>query len=228
METFACLYIIRGEPYRPGTCVNLSAEETVAGRSSKHSSPDISFSNAFISRKHFMIRKEQGRAVLYDMGSRHGTEVNGNRLPENTPYRLQSSDIIKLAKGMIVIHFSYIFEDQTLEFEPMLNTERLHAIEEPIVIHWEKRECIVEGKKITMSEKEYSLMKVLFDNANQLVPVEDIKRNVWPERSAGPDGAPDVSIDELNALVYRIRKKYGKHSFIISAVRGSGYILEKD
>ncbi|WP_248924898.1 FHA domain-containing protein [Paenibacillus hamazuiensis] len=228
MDTFACLYLIRGEPFRPGTCINLSAEETVVGRSAGDVSPDVSFTNAFISRKHFMIRRENERAVLYDLGSRHGTEINGDRIDPHTPYVLQSSDIIKLARGMIVIHFSYIFADQTLEFEPIMNTQQLHALEQPVVIHWEKRECIIDGKRIAMSEKECSLMKVLHDNANHLVSIEELKKTVWPERSPGPDGVPDVSIDELNALVYRIRKKYGKHSFIISAVRGSGYILEKD
>jgi DNA-binding response OmpR family regulator len=39
---------------------------------------------------------------------------------------------------------------------------------------------------------------------------------------------PDASMDELNALVYRIRKKYGSEAFTINAVRGSGYILEKE
>lgn len=175
-----------------------------------------------------MIRRERGKAILYDLGSRHGTEVNGEPLEPHTPHPLQSFDIIKLARGMVVLHFSYMFADQTLEFEPISLTQQLHLMEESYSINWEKRECTVNGQRIAMSEKEYGFIKVLTDHANQLVPFEDIKKTVWPERSADADGIPDVSMDELNALVYRIRKKYGKDTFTISAVRGSGYVLEKD
>lgn len=228
LDTYACLYVIRGEPYKPGTCIQLSQEEAVVGRSSQEHVPDIAFSNAFVSRKHIVLRKEGERTVLYDLGSRHGTELNGIRIEANRPYPLQTLDIIKLAKGMIVLHFSYIFADQTLELEPLTHTMQMDPVVPPLTIDWEKRECLVDGKRISMSEKEYLLIKCLYDQANKLVTLEEIKQQVWPERSAGPDGLPDVTVDELNALVYRIRKKYGKYTFVISPVRGTGYVLEWD
>jgi Response regulators consisting of a CheY-like receiver domain and a winged-helix DNA-binding domain len=226
LDNYANLYIVRGEPYRSGACINLNAEETVVGRASQIFFPDVAFTNAFISRKHFVIRKERDKAVLYDLGSRHGTEINGERVTPHYPYPLNNFDIIKLAKGMTVLHFSYLFADQTLEIEPLSNTRQLELPELPFEIHWEKRECVVEGKRMAMSEKEYLLLRVLHDNANRLVPMEDIKRSVWPERLSAEGAVPDVSLDELNALIYRIRKKYGKDTFLISAVRGSGYVLE--
>ncbi|MCR2803902.1 FHA domain-containing protein [Paenibacillus soyae] len=228
MESFACLYVVRGEPFPSGTCVNLSEDETVVGRTSNQQTPDLAFTNAFISRQHFVIRKENEQAVLYDLGSRHGTEVNGERLTPHQPYKLNNFDIIKLAKGMTVLHFSYLFADQTLDIEPLSITRRLQVAELPLTIHWEKRECVVEGKRILMSEKEYLLIRLLYDNANRLVPLDVIKSSVWPERSAGEGGIPYVSLDELNALIYRLRKKYGKDTFLISAVRGSGYVLESE
>jgi pSer/pThr/pTyr-binding forkhead associated (FHA) protein len=208
--------------------LNLSFDETLVGRESNQMTPDLAFTNPFISRQHFVIRKEQDKAVLYDLGSRHGTEINGVRLTPRNPYPLNNFDIIKLAKGMTVLHFSYIFAEQTLEIEPLSITRQLEIPELPLTIHWEKRECVVEGKRIPMSEKEYLLIRVLYENANRLVPLEDIKSRVWPERPPGTDGIPDVTLDELNALVYRVRKKYGKDTFLISAVRGSGYVLESE
>ncbi|WP_426453257.1 FHA domain-containing protein [Paenibacillus sp. S-38] len=228
MDTYASLYVIRGEPFRSGTCLNLAAPETVVGRASNTYSPDFAFSNAFISRKHILIRREGDQAVLYDCGSRHGTELNGELIEPGRAYPLQSFDIIKLAKGMTVLHFSYVFADRTLELEPLSITQRLDEPLGAMTIHWEKRECVVNGKRIAMSEKEYLLLQLLHEQANRLVPISEIKEGVWPERSAGPDGAPDVTMDELNALVYRIRKKYGKDTFLISSVRGSGYVLETD
>ncbi|SDD41445.1 Transcriptional regulatory protein, C terminal [Paenibacillus sp. UNCCL117] len=232
LDTYACLYVIRGEPFRSGTCLDLTADETVIGRATNKDAPDFAFSNAFISRKHVVIRREGEQAVLYDLGSRHGTELNGSMVKPHVGYPLKSFDIVKLAKGMTVLHFSYIFADQTLEFEPLSLTQHLNLqgkeLERAgtVALYWEKRECVVGGKRIAMSEKEYLLLHLLHEEADRLVPVEEIKRAVWPERSAGKDGIPDVTMDELNALVYRIRKKYGKDTFAISAVRGSGYILE--
>jgi pSer/pThr/pTyr-binding forkhead associated (FHA) protein len=208
--------------------VNLSGKELIVGRMTNEDVPDLAFSNAFISRKHFMIKRENDLAVLYDLGSRHGTEINGSRIDPYTPHPLQAFDIIKLAKGMVVIHFSYLFADQTLEFEPVNYPRQWDIQEAGFTINWEKHECRVDGQRITMSEKEYGLIKVLDEHANQLVPFDKIKKTVWPERSMGYDGVPDVSMDELNALIYRIRKKYGKDTFTISAVRGSGYVLEKE
>lgn len=188
----------------------------------------MAFTNAFISRRHLVIRKEQERAVLYDLGSRHGTEINGIRLMPHYPYPLKNFDIVKLAKGMTVLHFSYMFAEQTLDIEPLSITRRLEVPDPPLTVHWEKRECVVEGKRIPMSEKEYLLLRVLYENAQRLVPIEEIKAKVWPERLPVAEGVPDVTLDELNALIYRVRKKYGKDTFLISAVRGSGYVLESE
>jgi DNA-binding response OmpR family regulator len=79
-----------------------------------------------------------------------------------------------------------------------------------------------------MSEKEFSFLQLLHDRANTLVTIDEIKRVVWPERSPSLTGTPDVSLEEINTLVYRIRKKYGRETFLISSVRGNGYIMEKD
>lgn len=226
LEDYASLYIIRGEPYRSGTCVNLNEEETLIGRVSNQLTPDVAFTNAFISRQHFVIRKEQDKAVLYDLDSRHGTEINGVQVIPHKPYPLNNFDIIKLAKGMTVLHFSYLFADQTLDIEPLSITRQIEIPELQPQIHWEKRECVVDGERIPMSEKEYLLIRLLYDNANRLVPLEDIKTIVWPERSQEAGDVPDVTLDELNALIYRVRKKFGKDTFLISAVRGKGYVLE--
>ncbi|QHT60964.1 FHA domain-containing protein [Paenibacillus lycopersici] len=227
MDNFACLYVIRGEPYQPGTCINLNLNGTLIGRQSVQLQPDLAFSNPFISRQHFIIRREQDKAVLYDLGSRHGTEINGIRLTPHTPYPLNTFDIIKLAKGMTVLHFSYMFAEQTLELEPFSIARQLENPDQ-LTVNWEKRECVVEGKRIPMSEKEYLLIRVLHEHENRLVPLEEIKSRVWPERSPGAGGVPDVTLDELNTLIYRVRKKFGKDSFMISAVRGSGYMLETE
>ncbi|SMF28164.1 FHA domain-containing protein [Paenibacillus barengoltzii] len=228
MDTFACIYILRGDPFRPGTCIYLDQETTEIGRTSSESFPDMAFTNIFISRKHLMIRKEGDRAVAYDLGSRHGTELNGVRMIPHAPYVLETNDILKLARGTCVLHFSYSPGEQTLEFEPVHESTHSETTEGAVTIHWEKRECIVNGVKISMSEKEYLLLQLLHEHANRLVTIREIKQTVWYDRNPGPDGLPDVTIDELTTLIYRIRKKYGRDTFQINAIRGSGYILETE
>ncbi|MGG6312715.1 FHA domain-containing protein [Paenibacillus macerans] len=229
METFACIYILRGDPYRPGTCLNLEQNVTEVGRASSDTVPDMAFTNIFISRRHLAIRKEEGRAVAYDLGSRHGTELNGVRMIPHAPYVLETNDILKLARGTSVLHFSYSPGEQTLEFEPFgALTQPEETMSGSVTIHWEKRECVVDDVRIAMSEKEFLLLQLLHEHPNRLVTIRDIKQKVWYDRNAGPDGLPDVTIDELTTLIYRIRKKYGRDTFQINAIRGSGYILEKE
>ncbi|CAG7644133.1 hypothetical protein PAESOLCIP111_04631 [Paenibacillus solanacearum] len=138
MDIFAFLYVTRGEPYQSGTCVNLSMDETWVGRISNHLNPDMAFTNAFISHQHFVIRKEQEKAVIYDLGSRNGTEINGLRLTPHTPYPLNNFDIIKLAEGAAVLHFSYVFAEQTLEIQPLSISRQLEIRELPPTVRWEK------------------------------------------------------------------------------------------
>ncbi|MEF2965903.1 FHA domain-containing protein [Paenibacillus sp. M1] len=223
------MYIIRGEPYRPGTCINLSEPDTEVGRASKDNSPDVAFSNIFISRKHLQIRREGEKAVLYDLGSRHGSEVNGVRVIPYAPYVLETNDRIELARGTAVLHFSYTTGEQTLEFDALrTEPERVESEAGHVTILWEKRECHIDGHKIPMSEKEFLLIQLLHQHINRLVTMAEIKSVVWHDRALGNDGLPDVTADEISALIYRIRKKYGKDAFRITAVRGNGYILEGD
>ncbi|MFC4808856.1 FHA domain-containing protein [Paenibacillus sp. GCM10023250] len=228
MDNYAYLYVISGEPYSPGTCVNLTDDTMLIGRVAHQSAPDLAFTNAYISRQHVIIRRERDKALLYDLGSRHGTELNGVRMTPHKPYLLHNFDRIQLSKGLVVLHFSYSFAEQTLDIEAPRADAQPDEAEARLIIHWDKRECIVEGKRIPMSEKEYLFLRALHEHPNQLVPLNEIKASVWPERLQGEEGIPDVTLDELNALVYRVRKKYGKDTLLINAVRGSGYILETE
>lgn len=165
--------------------------------------------------------------MLYDLGSRHGSEVNGVRAIPHAPYVLETNDRIELARGTAVLHFSYTSGEETLEFESVQevpDTVCLAAGHAEVL--WEKRECHIEGRKISMSEKEYLFLRLLHQHTNRLVTIAEIKCHVWHDRLPGADGLPDVTADEINALIYRIRKKFGRDTFRITAVRGNGYILE--
>ncbi|MCX7568643.1 FHA domain-containing protein [Tumebacillus sp. DT12] len=221
MEPFACLYVEKGEPYQPGACLFLEADETVIGRPAQQAVPDIPFANAYISRRHAAIRREGGRVLLYDLGSKHGTEVSGEIVAPFTPFPLRTSDVIRLAGGMIVLRFSHTFADQTLELEPLtLPAEGLR-------IDRDRRLCYVNGEPIPMSDKEWRLLVTLQEREEALVSLEAIKRAVWPERAVEEGGVPDVGTDELSSLVYRLRKKMQDSGYQIQTIRGQGFLFER-
>jgi len=49
---------------------------------------------ASISRKHVEVKYDMGRWVITDLGSRNGTELNGNRIDPQMPTALNSGDLI--------------------------------------------------------------------------------------------------------------------------------------
>jgi pSer/pThr/pTyr-binding forkhead associated (FHA) protein len=231
MEPFACLYIEKGEPYQAGACLVLEADETVIGRTSSDQRPDIAFANAFVSRRHLVIRRDNDGVFLCDLGSKHGTEVGGTRVPPHTPVPLRNKDTISLAGGLVVLRYSDQLTDQTLELERSEIERRLAHLptrgEPAFRIDKEKRVCHVHGQPVFMTDKEWRLFTLLYEQATLLVPLDEIKRAVWPERSYD-GGVPDVGNDELTSLVYRIRKKLQKSPLHIHTVRGSGYLLEEE
>jgi DNA-binding response OmpR family regulator len=228
VEPFACLYIEKGESSHGGSCLLLEADETVIGRPSHQYVPDIAFINAFVSRRHLVIRNENGKAVLYDLGSKHGTEINGIPLQPNTAYPLKANDKVSLAQGMVVMRYSNYISEMTLEIESEALAEHLrNMLQTPAFsVDREKRLCYINGESVFMSDKEWRLFLMLFDRANVLVTNEAIKREVWPERSLDPEGVPDVGNEELSSLMYRIRRKLQKSNFEIHTIRGVGYIFE--
>lgn len=228
MEPFACLYMEKGEPFAPGARILLEREETVFGRPSHDAVPDVALLNAFVSRRHLMIRQEHGQPVIVDLGSKHGTELEGRVLQPHVSYPLHEMDVISLAKGMVVMRFSHHFSDQTLELEPRIVMGQKPKEPPSLRVDQEKRVCFVNGEAVYMSEKEWRLFLMLYEKANILVTIEDIKRAVWPERTPDPLGVPDVGNEELSSLVYRVRKKLQHSHFNIQTIRGGGFIFETD
>lgn len=226
MEPFANLCIVKGDPEQIGVRMDIGSDELIVGRASSGYMPDVSIANVFISRRHCMIRRENGKAVLYDLGSKHGTSLSGELLEPHVPYPLSESDRISLAHGAVILHFAYAFSEFTLEIDPQILSSRLKE-QAPLQIDREKRECLVDGRRIALSGKEWLLFQLLIDHANEMVPIDELKKIVWTERLNADTGIPDVGTDELNALLYRVRKKTDNPYYAIKTVRGIGYIYEE-
>jgi len=96
--------------------------------------------------------------------------------------------------------------------EPVLNISG-------ITLDAKERTCQVSGRELTLTGKEFALLKMLMANANKLITREEIMNTVWGYDFMGESRTLDVHIKEL-------RQKLGNAGMaddLIETVRGVGY-----
>lgn len=225
MSYLAWLTVEKGEPYKPGTQINVGQGRFLLGRASTRGTPDAAFSDPLISREHCSLFGQNNAIVLCDLGSRHGTTVNGTRLQPDERRYLKDGDRISLAAGVVEMIYRQADDaERTVDFAeqpPNRPTSEASVYLEP-----DRHECYVDGQIVPLVGKEWSFLELLYTNANKTVPYDKIKTVVWPERVTGRSPIPDVLVDELNVLIYRLRKKLGHRGYMIETIRGCGCILK--
>ncbi|MEQ8174795.1 MAG: FHA domain-containing protein [Syntrophomonadaceae bacterium] len=232
MNGVKCFIVIeQGEPYEKGTEIILSPGAVVLGRPWKDNQPDIPFISPHISKKHVELSVKNGVVNLVDLFSKHGTQINGLDIQPEKPYVLKNKDSVSLAKGKVQFQLLMHFESSS-ENTVDLNTSDLADLtvyyhSNSMVIDAKKREVYIDGQKIKFFGKEIELLLVLYENVNQATSIDEIKLRVWPERPVDPLlKTPDVGADEINSLVYRLRKRLTTHSKSIVTVPRYGYRLD--
>lgn len=223
METTPFLIVERGTPFDRGTIIPLASSMIILGRRGEHWNPDISFDNAFVSRKHAALYFKNGEAFIKDLDSKHGTFLNNAPLIANKKLALYHQDTITLANNLVKLKFITQNLDETLDIGPfMKEIEAKQSVNyqlDPI-----KQELFVGDAVFPFSEKEFTCIEYLMQKNGQFVSKEELKERVWPERMHTAGITPDVSQEELNALIYRIRKKVDT-ALSIESIRGKGYVL---
>ena len=98
-ETYLIPYIRRE---KTGEIYTINSESFVLG-----ADPDcdaVISSNDYISRKHIMIKYENGNFTLTDIGSSNGTYINDNRLDVNTAYIIEPDTQMRLADELFTFY----------------------------------------------------------------------------------------------------------------------------
>ena len=85
----ASLKVLEG--LQPGQEFDLEGEEWVLGRSPEC---DVVLESAAVSRRHLIVRSDNGRFSVKDLGSRNGTYINGTRVQESAPLRNRDQVLI--------------------------------------------------------------------------------------------------------------------------------------
>ncbi len=88
-----------------------------------------------------------------------------------------------------------------------------------VTINESKHEATAAGKPLTLTRKEYELLKLLVGNAPNVVSREQILSVVWGENYTGETRTLDIHMASLRKALAQSKAK-------IVTVRGVGYILQ--
>ena len=110
--------------------------EVLIGRSSKN---NIVLKDITVSRKHAIIKKQNGNWVIYDNNSSNGVFLNGEKVEDNTI--LQDNDVIKITDTILVY-----FNNRLLYNTTKKSGEDIHIDIIEKTVH--KEGTIMESKKI--------------------------------------------------------------------------------
>lgn len=224
----AFLIIEKGEPLKKGSSIELTSKETLLGRYWETNQPDIHFSSPFISKKHALISYLDNQFTISDLSSKHGTSVNGRLIIPNHAHALKNGDLISLAKdeALLIFNCNLDVSGETSDFTNS-KFKPSGTVQSSLSINQERREILIDGKQLYLSGKDIELLLLLHQNRCTAVSYNEIKIKIWPERLLDPaKGVPDVGTDEITALVYRLRKRLGKHGHRIVTIPRFGYMLD--
>ncbi len=180
------------------------------GRSAEN---QLVFADQLISRRHAELRWDGVLYVLYDLGSKNGIAVNGERVAAQ--HVLADGDIISVP-GLAGLQLAFEADEDTV-------TARAGARPQAaVVIDPRTTEVRVRGVTVNLTAKEYHGLALLYERGGALVTKNELAERVWPEFAGA------VSDDSIENLIYRLRRKLEEdpeRPRQLLTVRGRGYRL---
>ncbi|WP_046213833.1 FHA domain-containing protein [Paenibacillus wulumuqiensis] len=196
-----------------------SQKEIMIGRHTGTTRLDLPLYNQLVSKQHCRITRQHNEVYIEDLGSKNGTELNGQRLQPYRKYPVADGDQLTLVNGLVGLRL-----ERGVDFEETREYRISDLLEHEIRLNDYLQNIQVSGDSITLSKKEYQLFKMLYNCLDHFVTREQIVREVWPERCV--EDAELVGVDEVNSLIYRTNKKLGDH-FVIKSVYKKGVYMKK-
>lgn len=225
IDNGAYLLVKKGDPNPFSMRKYLTKDRCTVGRRGTPFQLDITFSSPYISRMHAAFQRIGNDYKIIDLESKHGTEVNGTPLYDSS-HILRHGDRISLSKGVAELVFlrevNRLEATEELPFPQPKSAPPLPGL----VFHLDRREVRMDGTRLHLIGKDMDLLKLLYQNANKAVSFEEIMLTVWPERLLHEGNIPDVGRVEVNALVYRLRKKLRQYGQQITTIPRYGYRLD--
>lgn len=175
---------------------------------------DIVLDAREVSRHHAEIRREAGRYLIEDCGSKNGTLLNGRRIIEAEP--LQDGDRIHIPPSF---DFTFVASGATAP-------SRGAGPAEPIRLDRDRRMVWIQSRELEppLSPAQFALLALLAGEPGRAYSRDEITAAVWPD--AAREGVSDAAID---ALVRRLRGRLSeideRHQYV-AVVRGYGFKLD--
>lgn len=168
---------------------------------------DVVISNMSVSREHARIRNEDRHWFIDDCGSTNGTYLNGERI--NKTETLIDGDNIKIGD----VNFIFHDPETTVRETPFPELE----------VDAASGSIRVNRKEISLSAKEYLLLKYLHQHKGKVCSKDEISQAVWPEYETG-----NIFDYQIENLMRRLRTRVEtdpSQPQLLLTVRGLGYKL---
>lgn len=168
-----------------------------------------------VSRFHARVTPTQEGVTLEDLGSKNGTNHNGDEL--TGPIMLHDGDSFGIALAQ---QFTFLTSDATMPLAE--NGSRGGRL----VMDQKSRQVWVNQQQLipSLSAQQFKLLWVLYENQGQVMERANLVSDVW-----GEDQTAGVSDQALDALIRRLRDRLAvldpSHQYI-STVRGHGLRLD--
>ncbi len=190
---------------------SLAAPVTTIGRAEDNT---VVVDDRWVSRYHAQIRREEGRYLVVDLGSKNGTLLNGRRLAAPTP--LADGDQVQVAP---LIKLTFVDYGATA---PLPGESHAPGL----VLDAETRQVWVRGRPLSppLSAVQFTFLALLVTQPGRVFSRDEVIAVLWPEDSA--EGISDEAIDALVRRVrLRLRELDTQHEYIVT-VRGYGFKAE--
>jgi len=185
-----------------GAAYRLDKPEVVIGRAEEC---DIVINDGRASRRHARVVRHDDYLSVEDLASRNGTVVNHFRIVE--PRILKDGDEIVIAGTT----FKFLDPNSTMADTAAPTLE----------VKPDAREVRMHGRELDLTQKERSLIWLLYQSRGSVCTKYEIAQAVWPEYR-------EVSDYNIEGLVSRLRSKLEddpKNPQLLLTVRGVGYKL---
>jgi hypothetical protein len=186
----------------------------------RDASCDIVVADRQVSRRHARLTPTPTGILLEDMGSKNGTNRNGEPLSDSVI--LLDGDSIQIALAQT---FLYLSSDATLPLdgEPAFP---LAATVGSLRVDKRSHRVWVREQEVTppLSMSQFKMLELLYENQGRVVSRQQLIEVVW-----GSEDAIQVTEQALDAMVRRLRERLADldatHEYIVT-VRGHGLRLD--
>jgi hypothetical protein len=186
----------------------------------RDASCDIVVADRQVSRRHARLTPTPNGILLEDLGSKNGTNRNGEMLTDSVI--LMDGDSIQIALAQT---FLYMSSDATLPLdgEPVFPSA---AREGSLRVDKRSHRVWIQGCEVTppLSMSQFKMLELLYEHEGRVVSRQQLIEVVW-----GSEEAISVTEQALDAMVRRLRERLtdldATHEYIVT-VRGHGLRLD--